>query len=48
MRPVYLLVRTKKSTPIWRTSFYQRFLNFYAVFLCISYGGKPFLFVIHE
>jgi len=26
MRPVCLLVRTKKSTPIWRTSFYQRFL----------------------
>ena len=26
MRPVCLLVRTKKSTPICRTSFYQRFL----------------------
>jgi len=25
VRPVCLLVRTKKSTPIWRTSFYQRF-----------------------
>ena len=28
LRPVFHLVRTKKSTPIWQTSFYQCFLHY--------------------
>ncbi|WP_295062475.1 hypothetical protein, partial [Selenomonas sp.] len=41
LRPVFHLVRTKKSTPIWQTSFYQCFLAQYTPLMYILLISLP-------